>query len=79
MAQEYFERHERSLEHFWVRSRHRCYRSPRLHGVLVGQPLIERLIENRPWGMCEFTLTDPRGNNIRVGQNVPGDDHSPED
>jgi uncharacterized glyoxalase superfamily protein PhnB len=27
-------------------------------------------IEDMPWGMHEFTLTDPSGNNVRVGRNV---------
>ncbi len=26
--------------------------------------------EARPWGMCEFTLTDPSGNHIRIGRNT---------
>ena len=30
-------------------------------------------IEDMPWGMHEFTLTDPSGNNIRVGRNVSDD------
>jgi predicted enzyme related to lactoylglutathione lyase len=33
-------------------------------------------VEDMPWGMHEFTLTDPSGNNIRVGRSVPGDDES---
>lgn len=27
-------------------------------------------IEGTPWGMREFTLTDPSGNNVRVGRSV---------
>lgn len=27
-------------------------------------------IEDTPWGMREFTLTDPSGNNVRVGRSV---------
>ena len=27
-------------------------------------------IEVTPWGMREFTVTDPSGNNVRVGDNV---------
>ena len=27
-------------------------------------------IEDRPWGMREFTLTDPFGNNIRIGRGL---------
>ena len=28
-------------------------------------------IENMPWGMREFTLTDPSGNHLRIGANSP--------
>lgn len=28
-------------------------------------------IEDTPWGMHEFTLTDPSGNSLRVGRSVP--------
>ena len=31
-------------------------------------------IEDMPWGMHEFTLTDPSGNTVRVGRNVAGMD-----
>ena len=27
-------------------------------------------IEDMPWGMHEFTLTDPSGNHVRIGRNV---------
>lgn len=27
-------------------------------------------IEDRPWGMREFTLTDPSGNHLRIGRNT---------
>jgi uncharacterized glyoxalase superfamily protein PhnB len=27
-------------------------------------------VEDQPWGMREFTLTDPNGNNIRIGRSV---------
>ena len=33
-------------------------------------------IEEMPWGMREFTLTDPSGNNVRVGRNAAGADES---
>lgn len=33
-------------------------------------------MENMPWGMHEFTLTDPSGNTVRVGRNVAGTDES---
>ena len=28
------------------------------------------IIEDMPWGMHEFTLTDPSGNNIRIGRST---------
>jgi hypothetical protein len=31
-------------------------------------------LADQPWGMHEFTLADPNGNNIRVGRNIQGDD-----
>lgn len=31
-------------------------------------------IDDRPWGMREFTLTDPSGNHVRIGR---GSDESP--
>jgi hypothetical protein len=34
----------------------------------VGLPITP--IEDMPWGMHEFRLTDPSGNNIRVGRNI---------
>lgn len=27
-------------------------------------------LEDQPWGMREFTLTDPSGNNIRIGRSI---------
>jgi len=30
-------------------------------------------IEDKPWGMYEFTLTDPSGNNIRIGRSISND------
>lgn len=27
-------------------------------------------LENQPWGMREFTLTDPNGNHIRIGRSA---------
>ena len=33
-------------------------------------------IEEMPWGMREFTLTDPSGNNVRVGRNAARADES---
>ena len=28
---------------------------------------------DQPWGMREFTLTDPSGNNVRIGRSIPDD------
>jgi predicted enzyme related to lactoylglutathione lyase len=33
-------------------------------------------VEDMPWGMHEFTLTDPSGNHLRIGRNVSSDDGS---
>ena len=33
-------------------------------------------IADQPWGMREFTLTDPFGNHIRVGRGIDGDEDS---
>jgi uncharacterized glyoxalase superfamily protein PhnB len=27
-------------------------------------------LQDQPWGMREFTLTDPSGNNVRIGQSI---------
>ena len=40
------------------------------HARLVAAGLNVTPVENRPWGMHEFTLTDPSGNNIRIGRNM---------
>lgn len=48
------------------------------HARFVAKGLRVTPIEDQPWGMHEFTLTDPSGNNIRVGQNVPDDDNDHE-
>jgi uncharacterized glyoxalase superfamily protein PhnB len=34
----------------------------------AGVPVIP--VEDQPWGMREFTLTDPFGNNIRIGHST---------
>lgn len=34
----------------------------------IGAPVTD--IEDRPWGMREFTATDPAGNTIRIGTNI---------
>lgn len=37
--------------------------------VEVGVPVTK--IANEPWGMREFTLTDPSGNRVRIGRSAP--------
>jgi uncharacterized glyoxalase superfamily protein PhnB len=43
------------------------------HARLVTAGLQVTPIEDTPWGMHEFTLTDPSGNNIRVGKSTSDD------
>jgi hypothetical protein len=43
------------------------------HARMVAAGLPVTPIEDMPWGMHEFTLTDPSGNNIRIGRNVNAD------
>jgi catechol 2,3-dioxygenase-like lactoylglutathione lyase family enzyme len=38
------------------------------HERLVTAGLPVTTVEDQPWGMHEFTLTDPSGNHIRIGQ-----------
>jgi len=38
------------------------------HDRLVSAGLPVTAVEDMPWGMHEFTLTDPSGNHIRIGQ-----------
>ena len=45
------------------------------HARLIAAGLRVTAVEDRPWGMREFTLTDPCGNNIRVGRNTTADDN----
>jgi predicted enzyme related to lactoylglutathione lyase len=40
------------------------------HARFVATGLDVTPVEDMPWGMHEFTLTDPSGNHIRVGTNV---------
>ena len=40
------------------------------HARLVAAGLSVTPIGDMPWGMHEFTLTDPSGNHIRVGRNT---------
>ncbi len=44
------------------------------HRRLLAAGLDVTAIEDTPWGMHEFTLTDPSGNHIRVGRNIPDDE-----
>ena len=37
--------------------------------LVAAGPSVTAIVD-RPWGMHEFTLTDPSGNNIRVGHSV---------
>ena len=43
------------------------------HARFVAAGLVVTPIEDMPWGMHEFTLTDPSGNNIRVGRSTATD------
>lgn len=40
------------------------------HARLIAAGLHATPIVDQPWGMHEFTLTDPNGNSIRVGRNI---------
>ncbi len=40
------------------------------HGRLVAAGLAVTPVEDQPWGMHEFTLTDPDGNHIRIGKSI---------
>ena len=40
------------------------------HTRLVAAGLNVTAVMDQPWGMHEFRLTDPNGNNIRVGLNI---------
>ena len=42
------------------------------HARMRAEGLPVTPIADQPWGMHEFTLTDPFGNNIRIGRNVDG-------
>lgn len=43
------------------------------HARLLTSGLNVTSIEDMPWGMHEFTLTDPSGNSIRIGRNLSKD------
>jgi uncharacterized glyoxalase superfamily protein PhnB len=40
------------------------------HHELEAAGLPVTRVENQPWGMREFTLTDPSGNRLRIGRGV---------
>lgn len=40
------------------------------HALWSNADIPLRVIEDRPWGMREFSFTDPSGNLIRVGHNI---------
>ena len=40
------------------------------HTEMVAAELPVTKVEDQPWGMWEFTLTDPSGNYIRIGRTV---------
>lgn len=40
------------------------------HDRLVAAGLAVTAVEDMPWGMHEFTLSDPSGNHIRVGRSI---------
>ena len=43
------------------------------HSRLVAVGLQVTPIEDKPWGMHEFTLTGPSGSSIRIGRNTSND------
>jgi uncharacterized glyoxalase superfamily protein PhnB len=40
------------------------------HARMAADGLPVTAIEDQPWGMREFTLTDPSGNKVRIGRSV---------
>jgi catechol 2,3-dioxygenase-like lactoylglutathione lyase family enzyme len=40
------------------------------HIRLAADRLPVTALEDQPWGMREFTLTDPSGNNVRIGHSI---------
>jgi uncharacterized glyoxalase superfamily protein PhnB len=40
------------------------------HTRMAASGLPVTAIADQPWGMHEFTLTDPFGNNVRIGRSV---------
>jgi predicted enzyme related to lactoylglutathione lyase len=46
------------------------------HARFAAAGLTVTPVEDMPWGMHEFTLTDPSGNHLRIGRNLSSDDDS---
>jgi uncharacterized glyoxalase superfamily protein PhnB len=40
------------------------------HARVTAAGLAVTAVEDQPWGMHEFTLTDPSGNHVRIGKNT---------
>jgi uncharacterized glyoxalase superfamily protein PhnB len=40
------------------------------HARMAADGLPVTGLEDQPWGMREFTLTDPSGNNVRIGRSI---------
>jgi predicted enzyme related to lactoylglutathione lyase len=43
------------------------------HEAMSSSGLPVTAVTDRPWGMHEFTLTDPNGNHVRIGRSVQHD------
>jgi uncharacterized glyoxalase superfamily protein PhnB len=43
------------------------------HATLDAAGLPVTALADQPWGMREFTLTDPSGNHVRIGRSTPSD------
>jgi uncharacterized glyoxalase superfamily protein PhnB len=44
------------------------------HARMTAARLAVTELADQPWGMREFTLTDPWGNHVRIGRGIPDDD-----
>ena len=44
------------------------------HARMRGAGLAVTALADQPWGMREFTLTDPSGNHVRIGRVLPAGD-----
>jgi hydroxymethylpyrimidine/phosphomethylpyrimidine kinase len=44
------------------------------HARISGAGLAVTSLADEPWGMREFTLTDPSGNRVRIGSAIPDPD-----